>query len=90
MNDSGSRILNGEASAGGSPRAPGRRPGNGTRPRAFLDDTRGGMACGICRFNAPARAPGGMLALRTPRSLCGRGPCEKRGTGTTPLPNRQL
>ena len=27
---------------------PGRRPGNGTRPRAFLGDTRGGMACGVC------------------------------------------
>ena len=50
INDSGSRIPKGEASAGGSPRALGRRPGNGTRPRAFLGDTRGGMACGICRL----------------------------------------
>ena len=31
-----------------APRALGRRPGNGTRPRSLLGDTRGGMACGIC------------------------------------------
>ena len=47
-NDSGSRIPNGEAPEGGSPRAPGRSSGNGTHPRAFLGDTRGGLACGVC------------------------------------------
>ena len=50
MNDSRSRIPNGEASARGSHRAPGRRSGNGMRPRPFLGDTRGGMASGICRL----------------------------------------
>ena len=39
-----------EASAGGCPRVPGRRSGNGTRPRAFLGDSNGGMACGVCRL----------------------------------------
>ena len=48
MNDGGSRIPNGDAPAGRSPRAPGRRPGNGTCPRDFLGDTRGGTACGVC------------------------------------------
>ena len=47
-NDSGSRIPNGEAPEGGSPRAPGRSSGNGTTPLAFLGDTRGGVACGVC------------------------------------------
>ena len=46
-NDSGSRIPNGEAAEGGSPRAPGMSSGNGTRPSAFLGDTRG-VACGVC------------------------------------------
>ena len=47
------------------------------------------------RCNAPARAPGGTLSMwaRTPRasrSLCGRGPRERRGTGTIPLPISQM
>ena len=47
------------------------------------------------RCNAPARAPGGTLfmwarTLRTSRSLCGQGPRERRGTGTTPLSSSQL
>ena len=66
MNDSGSRITSGEASSGGSPRAPGRRPGNGTRPRAFLDDTRGGMAYGVCRLTL-------QLGHRAVRLPCGQG-----------------
>ena len=45
--------------------------------------------------NASARAPGGTLlmwarALRAPRSLCGVDSFERRGTGTTSLPNSQL
>ena len=58
MNDSGSRITSGEASSGGSPRAPGRRPGNGTRPLVFLGNSRGDEACGVCRVSCNARAPG--------------------------------
>lgn len=36
MNDRGPRIQNSKVSAGGSPRVPGRRTGNGTRPVRFL------------------------------------------------------
>ena len=62
MNDSGSRIPNGEAPAGGSPRATRGRPGNGTRPRAFLGDSRGGMACGVCVVTLQL----GLQAMRFP------------------------
>ena len=48
--------------AGGSPRAPGRRTGNGMRSRAFLGDTRGGMACEVC--GVPLQV--GHRALRFP------------------------
>ncbi|CAN0472312.1 unnamed protein product, partial [Laminaria digitata] len=44
----GPRTPNGETPARGSPRAPGKRVGNGTRPRAFLGDTTGGMTCEVC------------------------------------------
>ena len=50
MNGSGPRLPNGEASAGGSSRAPRKIPKNGTRLRAFLGDTKGRMACGVCRL----------------------------------------
>ena len=66
MNYSESRIPNGEASAGGSPRAPGRRPGNATRPRAFFGDTRGGMVGGICGLTL-------QLGHRVVRFPCGQG-----------------
>ena len=66
MNDSGSRIPYGEASTGGSPRAQGRRPENKTRPRAFLGDTRGGTACGVCRLTL-------QLGHRAVRFPCGQG-----------------
>ena len=49
MNGSESRITSGEEPAGGSPKPPGRRPENGTGPRAFLDDTRANVACGVYR-----------------------------------------
>ena len=61
-NDSGSRIPNGEAPGGGSPRA----SGNGTRPSAFLGDTRGGVACGVCGITLQP----GHRAVRFP---CGQG-----------------
>ena len=66
MNDSGSRMPNGEAPAGGLPRAPGRRPGNGRRPRAFLWRHKRRNGVRGLRCNAPARAP----AIRFP---CGQG-----------------
>ena len=50
MSSSGHRIPNGEAPAGGSPRVPLGGPGNGERPRAFLGDTQGGVACGVYRI----------------------------------------
>ena len=62
MNDSGSRIPNGETPAGRSSRVPGRRLENGTRPRAFLGDTRGNVACGICRVTLQL----GYLVVRFP------------------------
>ena len=43
MNYSKSRMPNGNAPAGGSPRAPERRPGNETRLRALLGYTRVGI-----------------------------------------------
>ena len=48
MNDSVCRVPDSEVSVGRSHRAPDRRPGSGTHPRASLGDTRGGTACGIC------------------------------------------
>ena len=66
MNCSGSRIPNGKVSARGSPKAPGRRSGYGTCPRAFLGDARGGKACGVCRLTLQP----GHRAVRFP---CGQG-----------------
>ena len=66
MNDRGPRTPNGEAPAGGSPRAQGRRTGNGTRPRAFLGDTTGGVACGVCGVTL-------QLGHRAVRFPCGQG-----------------
>ena len=48
MNDSGPRIPDGDALAGGSLRAPQRGPRDGTRLRAVLGDTRGDVVCGVC------------------------------------------
>ena len=66
MNGGGCRVPNGEVSAGRSPWAPGRRSGNGTRRCAFLGDTRGGMACGVCRVTL-------QLGLRAVRFPCNQG-----------------
>ena len=55
MNDSGSSILNGEALTGRPPSTPGEGPGHGTRPRAFLGDTRGDVACEVCRHHSAAQ-----------------------------------
>ena len=66
MNDSGSRTPNGEGPVGGPPRAPGRRPGSGTRPRAFLGDARGGVTCGVCGVTL-------QLGHRAVRFPCGQG-----------------
>ena len=66
MNDSGSSILNGEALTGRPPSTPGEGPGHGTRPRAFLGDTRGDVACGVCRVTLHF----GHLAVRF---HCGQG-----------------
>ena len=53
MNDRGNRTPNDDSPAGGSSRAQGRRTGNGTRPRAFLGDTTGGVSCGVCDIPLP-------------------------------------
>ena len=60
-NDSGSRIPNGEAPGGGSPRA----SGNGTSPCALLGDTRGGVACEVCGITL-------QLGHRAVRFPCGQ------------------
>ena len=65
MNDSGPRMPD-DASAGGSPRTPGREPGDGTPPHAFLGDTRGDVVCGVCRVTLK-------LVHRTVRVPCGQG-----------------
>ena len=44
---------------------PGRRPGNGSRPRACLGDTRGGLAYGVCRLTPE-------LGHRAVRFPCGQ------------------
>ena len=49
MSSSGHRRTNGEELTGGSFRAPVGGPGNGERPRAFLGDAKGDVACGVCR-----------------------------------------
>ena len=91
MSCSGVRISNGEATNWSPP--PGRRggdPGTGRAPVlswATSEETwRGGLSC-----DAPARAPGGTFsvwarALRAPRSLCGRGPRERRGSAPLRCP----
>ena len=66
IDDSGSIIPNGEASAGGSPRAPGRRPGNGTRSRALLGDTSRGIRSEVCGVTLE-------LGHRAVRFPCGQG-----------------
>ena len=43
------KPLSGEPLSGGSPRAQGKGPGSGTRPRALLGDTQGEVACRVCR-----------------------------------------
>ena len=55
MSRSGHRIPNGEAPIGGSPRAPVGGTGNGERPRSFLGDTRGDVACEVCRHHSAAQ-----------------------------------
>ena len=89
MNDRGHRTPNGEAPAGGSPRAQGRRTGNGTRPRAFLGDTTGGMACGVCGVTLQL-----LIGHRVVRVSCGQGRnvlharcvAEALARGTAPAP----
>ena len=66
MSRSGHRIPNGEAPAERSPRAPVGEPGNGERPRAFLGDTQGDVACGVCRVTL-------QLGHRAVRFPCGQG-----------------
>ena len=66
MNDGEPKIPDGEAPAGGSSRAPGRGPGDGTRPRTFLGDTRRDVGCGVCRITL-------QLGYRAVRFPCGQG-----------------
>ena len=89
MSSSGNRIPNGEASAGGSPSAPVGGPGNGERPRAFLGDIHGDVACGVCRLKL-------QLGHRAVRFSCWQGRLvlharcvvEALTTGVAPAPLR--
>ena len=60
-----------EVPAGGSPTAPGRITGNGTRPHAFLGDSPE-VCVGSLRVNASAWAPGDAF------SMWARVPCAQR------------
>lgn len=51
-NRGGPSLSNGEEAAGRSPRALGRGAGNGTPPRAFVDDTRGEAECGVVVYRS--------------------------------------
>ena len=89
MSSSENRIPNGEAPAGGSPRAPVGRPGNRERSRAFLGDTQGDVVCGVCRVTL-------QLGHRAVRYPCGQGRhvfnarcvVEALARGVTPTPLR--
>ena len=66
MSSRGHRIPNRKAPAEGSSRAAVGGPGNGERPRAFLGDTEGDVACGVWRETL-------QLGQRAVRFLCGQG-----------------
>ena len=88
MNDRGPPTPNGEAPAGGFPRAQGKKAGNGTHLRTFLGDITGGVACGACGVTF-------QLECRAVRFPCGQGRHVRharclvevlaRGTGSGPL-----
>ena len=66
MRKRGHRIPNGEEPTEGAPRAPVGGPRSGECPRAFLGNTQGDVACGVCRVRL-------QLGLRAVRFPCGQG-----------------